>query len=216
MQPLSVRAWSNLMDLQMVTNDYERYTETYRQITEKQNHALLLYIKKIHFTACHFHRDVPEADWNSLIANLDLDDWYPNGAIGALDDMVKSILNRSCTSLNPHQVIHLLVRLTALPGYFPYRGMFHELAALLCVHVGDTDCALANIEAAIALNPNPNRYELQLKLFIGLKQKAAAQASLVAYERFLDDNPSLKLAYKNSLAMLADQITHLKDDPDAD
>lgn len=216
MQPLSVRAWSNLMDLQMVINDYDRFTETYRQITHNQNHALLLDIKNVHFTACHFQREVPEGDWNSLVANLELDDWYPNGTIGALDDMVKSILNRGCVDLNPYRVIHLLVRFTALPKYAPYRGMFHELAALMCVHVGDADCALANIATAIAFNPNPNRHELQLKLFIGLGRKTAAQTGLVAYGRFLNANPRLKLAYKDSMAMLTDQISRLKDDPRAD
>lgn len=209
MQPASARAWSYLMDLQVAAGGYDRFTEGFREATSKQNHALLLYVKKIHATACHFHREVPVSDWDALFANLNLDEWSVTGTIGSINDLVEAMLHRDCQGVNPYRLMGLIIRLTEQPRYQRYRGMLHELATLICIHIGDSGCALANIRQAVHLSPHAQRYELQLNLLIALEDTEAAQSTLVAYKDYLNRNPGLKLAYRDSLAALEQSVMAL-------
>ena len=209
MQPASVRAWSYFMDLQVAAEDYDRFTEGFYEATSKQNHALLLYVKKIHATACHFHREVPGLDWDALFANLNKDDWSARGTIGSVNDLVEAMLHRGCQRVDPYRLVELILHLTEHPRYQRYRGMLHELAALVCIHIGDGSCAIANIEEAVHLSPHPQRYELQLNLHIALGDPEAAQSTLLAYKDYLDGNPGLKLAYRDSLAALEQSVIAL-------
>ena len=209
LQPESVRAWSNLMDLNVAIGDYDRFTESFRQITTNQNHALLLYVKKIHFTACYFHRAVPEADWDAVFAKLDLDEWYARGTIGAIDDVVKAMLNRDCRLVDPYRLVNLIINLVGQPRYIKYGGMLHELAALVCVHIGDSQCALANINQATTMNPTPQRFELQLNLLIALKDIEAAQSALLVYKAYLAANPRYMLASRESFSLQDGRVREL-------
>jgi tetratricopeptide (TPR) repeat protein len=210
-QPTSVRAWSHLMDLYVLMDDYDRYLATFSQITTNHNHALLLYIKKVYFTACLFKREVPERDWDEIFANLDLDEWYARGTIGALDEIVEAMLNRDCRLVNPYRFVELIIRLTDQPRYFKYGDMLHQLASLVCIHIGDGECALTNINEAIRLNPLPKYFELHLKLLIGMQDREGAQATLAEYRNYLKKNRRLIIANKAGLDSLDKQVLQMAD-----
>ena len=209
MQPDSIRAWSNLMDTYVMMGDYDRLTESFQKITATHNHALMLYVRKIYFTACRFNRTVPEADWSTLFANINLDEWYARSTVGAIDLVVKDMLYQDCRLVDPYQLVNLIVSLLDQPRYRRYRGMLHELAALVCLHIGDSQCALANISQGTVLSPTPQRFELQLNLLIALKDTEPARSALQAYKTFLDANPGHKLASRKSFALLNSQVREL-------
>jgi tetratricopeptide (TPR) repeat protein len=211
LQPKSVRAWSNLMDMYIVMEDYEHFDEVFNQITRNQEHALLLYIKKIHFTGCHFEKAVPDADWDALFDNLDIDEWYARGTIGGLNELVDEVINKECQGINPYKLISLIINLVDRPRFEKYRDMLHELAALVCIHVGDKDCALENINQSIELAANPQRYELKLKIHIALEDIDNAQMTLAAYKNFLKNNPRRMLVYQQSYSELTEQVADLSE-----
>ena len=198
LQPNSLRAWSSLMDIYMVADDYERYNSAFEHIVQLQSNSLFPYIKNIKYKGCYFEKKISDQDWKSVTSVQEVNEYFPQATIAELNELVDEIIRNDCTNVNPFKLEILIVSLTEKEFYFNHRHMLHELASLLCIHIGDPECARNNLDESIAIKPSAQKYELKLKILIALEDFESAKSVLRQYQDFLHSDPYQYLAYKNN------------------
>jgi protein O-mannosyl-transferase len=201
-QPKSYAAWTNLIDTYARLGYRDKMIEAQSHLETISDNTLHPYIRYLFTKGCYLQESIPEEKWQSLYQQSERKDWYSYNSVGFLNGLVSAMIDGNCPHVDPGKVITILLKLVGKQEYIQFEHMLHELAALLCIYMDDSACALTNIERSIELNDSLQKYLIKFNIVRTSGVPSNANQVLAEIEEYLDRNPKIAMANSTILAKL--------------
>lgn len=213
LHPESARSLNRMADMQLAVRENEQAIQSYHRL--KEIHPLDLYphIRELNIRMCMLNEDIDEQRfWGDIFDRTVKAKNYSASIVGELDQMTSAVLYEGC-QLDPYKLLRLIVALALDEDFIRYKHYFHELAALLALHMGAKEAALENITAAIEHKPMPNRYALKIRILFALAMIKEAKMAIDEFKQFLGRHPGDWLANRKIVSGFESQWLELQANP---
>ncbi len=209
-QPKSYAAWNKAIHTYARLGYRDAVIKAQAHLEGIDDNTLLPYIKYLYVQGCILQEAIPEERWALISRQSEKKDWYPFVTISFLNDLVSAMQEGHCPYVDPSGVIGITLTLTGKAEYRQFEHMLHELAALLCMYMEDTACALANVARALALQESVQKYTLKYNIATHAGNTALAAQVLARTKEYFAKNPKVALANGKVLARMESNLARIK------
>ncbi len=207
--PGSMRAHEDIGNLYIVFNDAERALKVFQNMRALFPDDIYPYMKVINIKSCLQKSEVTDEDWRTVLDKAQHAKWYGLSPVAELNALIDNLQKGKCAPMNIYLLIRLILVLAYNPDYAHHRDMFHELAAILNMNLGETEAALNNIDEALLQKKTVSRYFLKVRILLDQQRTAEASQVLEEIRQLFRLHPAMQLAYRKPLAVLERRLTQV-------
>ena len=198
-QPTSYAAWTHVIDTYARLGYRQEMIKAQAHLEGIGENTLLPHIRYLFTKGCYLQEAIPEEKWAQIFRQSEKKDWYSYISVGFLNGLVAEMQEGNCPHVDPLAVLGITLRLANRAEYARFEHMLHELAALLCMYMEDTACALVNTERSLELHESIQKYVLKYNIAIHAGDVAIASQTIAQVKKYLAGNLKAAVAHAEVL-----------------
>ena len=208
--PGSARAVTALGNLFIARYELDNAERLYQAVAAQYPDEIYPHIKFMAIKGCVKNQGMHDIEWQALIGRAGTAQKSGFGVTEELALIVSAISENDCRDIDLNNFTRLVVTLALNPQFSRERATLHEFAARLGILMGDAGVAYHNILAADKYSSTVQRRILKLRILLALGKQDEAEKTFTALENMLDKNIRLKLAYRDIVTNLRQELGNLE------
>ncbi len=200
--PGSARAWMYQANLFTWAGNYEEAQKAIDMAGKVDERLFFPNVRKINFQYCVLGNTLSDGQWNEILSNAKDASFTQRqiATLGELDILTRNIIAGKCGDIPQGKVVLMMLILSGNENYSFMADKLHELSSYICVVSQDGECALANIDAAIEIQPTAKRILQKIEVLLAMDKMKEVRQAFDMLETRLNNKPIEGLKYRDKIS----------------